>query len=196
MAAPVCNVTDFGYRTAQGNCSPYVFCSYPQPLTPELPLTNYGQSLPEAFAQPRFDINPHVALSLPNFFTQQSLSIGQNTFGQHLENYTYPSLSLLNGYQSQNQPTVPASGCFTLNSGETGVVARRHGEHPFTWRRRMTAPPTEGMTRTRDKYRVVYTEKQRVGLEKEFKNNKFITTKIRTRISKDLELSERQVCKL
>jgi hypothetical protein len=49
------------------------------------------------------------------------------------------------------------------------------------------------MTRTRDKYRVVYSEKQRLGLEKEYNKNKFITTEIRSKIAEDLGLSARQV---
>ena len=65
--------------------------------------------------------------------------------------------------------------------------------HPFYWRKRSNSVPTEGMTRTKDKYRVVYTEKQRIGLEKAFKENKFITMKEKTKLSKELDLSERQV---
>jgi hypothetical protein len=49
------------------------------------------------------------------------------------------------------------------------------------------------MTRTRDKYRVVYSDKQRRGLEKEYNTNKFITIEMRARISEELGLSVRQV---
>ena len=73
---------------------------------------------------------------------------------------------------------------------QTGTVSKE-GDHPFYWRRR--SPPAEGITRTRDKYRVVYTEKQRLGLEKEYENNKFITTQKKTELAKDLALSDRQV---
>ena len=67
--------------------------------------------------------------------------------------------------------------------------------HAFYWRKRGYSVPAEGMTRTKDKYRVVYTEKQRDGLEKAFKDNivKFITMKERNVLSKELDLSERQV---
>jgi hypothetical protein len=63
--------------------------------------------------------------------------------------------------------------------------------HPFYSRKRLE--PAAGMTRTRDKYRVVYTEKQRRGLEKAYNTNKFITTEIRSKISEELGLSTRQV---
>ena len=75
----------------------------------------------------------------------------------------------------------------------TNPATRPKPSHPFYWRKRGNSVPTEGMTRTRDKYRVVYTEKQRVGLEKEFKTNKFITMQRKMEISKELDLSERQV---
>ena len=70
-------------------------------------------------------------------------------------------------------------------------TTHKHQSHPFYSRKR--TEPAVGMTRTRDKYRVVYTEKQRIGLEKAYEENKFITTKIRTELSKDIDLSERQV---
>ena len=75
----------------------------------------------------------------------------------------------------------------------TNPATRPKPAHPFYWRKRGNPVPTEGMTRTRDKYRVVYTEKQRVGLEKEFKTNKFITMQRKMELSKELDLSERQV---
>ena len=75
----------------------------------------------------------------------------------------------------------------------TNPATRPKPAHPFYWRKRGNSVPTEGMTRTRDKYRVVYTEKQRVCLEKEFKTNKFITMQRKMEISKELDLSERQV---
>ena len=74
--------------------------------------------------------------------------------------------------------------------GHNGTVSKEEN-HPFYWRRR--SPPVEGRTRTRDKYRVVYTEKQRLGLEKAYENNKFITTQKKTELAKDLALSDRQV---
>lgn len=50
-----------------------------------------------------------------------------------------------------------------------------------------------GKTRTKDKYRVVYTDQQRVELEKEFLYNKYITMKRKTEMAQCLGLSERQV---
>ncbi|KAF7989954.1 hypothetical protein HCN44_008628 [Aphidius gifuensis] len=50
-----------------------------------------------------------------------------------------------------------------------------------------------GKTRTKDKYRVVYTDYQRVELEKEFHYNKYINIKRKAELSVNLGLSERQV---
>lgn len=50
-----------------------------------------------------------------------------------------------------------------------------------------------GKTRTRDKYRVVYSDSQRLELEKEFHFNKFITLRRKAEIAAMLNLSERQV---
>uniref|UniRef100_A0A8D2ZLS8 Caudal type homeobox 1a n=1 Tax=Scophthalmus maximus TaxID=52904 RepID=A0A8D2ZLS8_SCOMX len=50
-----------------------------------------------------------------------------------------------------------------------------------------------GKTRTKDKYRVVYTDHQRQELEKEFLYNRYITMRRKTELSMALSLSERQV---
>lgn len=50
-----------------------------------------------------------------------------------------------------------------------------------------------GKTRTQDKYRVVYTDHQRLELEKEFQYNKYITMRRKSELSVGLSLSERQV---
>nr|XP_040030378.1 homeobox protein CDX-1a isoform X2 [Gasterosteus aculeatus aculeatus] len=47
-------------------------------------------------------------------------------------------------------------------------------------------------TRTKDKYRVVYTDQQRLELEKEFQCNQYITMRRKTELSMALSLSERQ----
>uniref|UniRef100_A0A8C6M331 Caudal type homeobox 1a n=1 Tax=Nothobranchius furzeri TaxID=105023 RepID=A0A8C6M331_NOTFU len=48
-------------------------------------------------------------------------------------------------------------------------------------------------TRTKDKYRVVYTDHQRQELEKEFQCNRYITMRRKSELSMALSLSERQV---
>lgn len=51
-----------------------------------------------------------------------------------------------------------------------------------------------GKTRTKDKYRVVYTDRQRMVLEKEFTfANKYISIRRKAELAKTLELSERQI---
>nr|XP_027194926.1 probable serine/threonine-protein kinase DDB_G0282963 [Dermatophagoides pteronyssinus] len=50
-----------------------------------------------------------------------------------------------------------------------------------------------GKTRTKDKYRVVYTENQRIELEKEFMFSRYITIKRKAELANELSLSERQV---
>ena len=50
-----------------------------------------------------------------------------------------------------------------------------------------------GKTRTRDKYRVVYSDVQRLELEKEFMYAKYITIRRKSELASMLQLSERQV---
>lgn len=48
-------------------------------------------------------------------------------------------------------------------------------------------------TRTKDKYRVVYTDHQRLELEKEFHYSRYITIRRKAELASSLGLSERQV---
>ncbi|CAF2087179.1 unnamed protein product [Rotaria magnacalcarata] len=53
--------------------------------------------------------------------------------------------------------------------------------------------PVNGKTRTRDKYRIVYTDRQRYELENEFNVSKYISIPRKAALSSALALSERQI---
>lgn len=71
------------------------------------------------------------------------------------------------------------------------------GSEPFNSKRRtlesVRPSVSGGKTRTKDKYRVVYTDQQRLELEREFQYNRYITMRRKTELSMALSLSERQV---
>ncbi|KAM7389696.1 hypothetical protein PAMP_023659 [Pampus punctatissimus] len=111
----------------------------------------------------------------PYSFPVSSPSTGQVSF-------TSPDLS--------GTPTAIGGGSFTPYNFISS-------QDPFCSRRRphesIRAPVSGGKTRTKDKYRVVYTDQQRLELEKEFQYNRYITMRRKTELSMALSLSERQV---
>ena len=50
-----------------------------------------------------------------------------------------------------------------------------------------------GRTRTKDKYRIVYSDHQRLELEKEFHYSRYITIRRKAELANNVGLSERQV---
>ncbi|NWI61694.1 CDX4 protein, partial [Calyptomena viridis] len=68
-----------------------------------------------------------------------------------------------------------------------------HRHSSYEWMRKTVQATSTGKTRTREKYRVVYTDHQRLELEKEFHCNRYITIRRKSELAANLRLSERQV---
>ncbi|TNN46010.1 Homeobox protein CDX-1 [Liparis tanakae] len=85
-----------------------------------------------------------------------------------------------------------------LDADATPLMQMPRGRWTFEYRSgtvviRMSLCFTDGKTRTKDKYRVVYTDHQRLELEKEFHYSKYITIRRKAELATTLGLSERQV---
>ncbi|TSQ81013.1 Homeobox protein CDX-1 [Bagarius yarrelli] len=63
----------------------------------------------------------------------------------------------------------------------------------YQWMSKTVQSSSTGKTRTKEKYRVVYTDHQRLELEKEFHFNRYITIRRKSELAVNLGLSERQV---
>ncbi|NXK87730.1 CDX4 protein, partial [Formicarius rufipectus] len=79
----------------------------------------------------------------------------------------------------------------TLHAQHGSPGTPRHSS--FEWMRKTVQATSTGKTRTREKYRVVYTDHQRLELEKEFHYNRYITIRRKSELAANLRLSERQV---
>lgn len=82
-----------------------------------------------------------------------------------------------------------------LNTSAAEHQAPSSPRRSYEWIKKTPQPVITGpgKTRTKDKYRVVYTDHQRLELEKEFHYSRYITIRRKAEISVTLGLTERQV---
>ncbi|XP_052281095.1 homeobox protein Hox-B13a-like [Dreissena polymorpha] len=132
------------------------------------------------------DLSQYISGNISQLSTLKTL---QDVCGLGLATASYANAAWLNGNVLSSTTQGSVKRTFESQNEVEGAIF----DHPFYNRRRRAAAPEEGMTRTRDKYRVVYTEKQRNGLGQAYEENKFITMETRTNLSKELDLSDRQI---
>ncbi|KAL4648290.1 homeobox protein CDX-1-like [Arapaima gigas] len=93
----------------------------------------------------------------------------------------------------------PPAGCAQVAAAPESVTVSqppppgRERRSSYQWMRKTAQSTSTGKTRTKDKYRVVYTDHQRLELEKEFHYNRYITIRRKSELALNLGLSERQV---
>ncbi|XP_003404647.1 homeobox protein CDX-1 [Loxodonta africana] len=95
-------------------------------------------------------------------------------------------------------PPGPGPGLLAQPLGGPGAPSSPGAQRrtPYEWMRRSVAAgggSGGGKTRTKDKYRVVYTDHQRLELEKEFHYSRYITIRRKSELAANLGLTERQV---
>ncbi|XP_076117977.1 homeobox protein CDX-4-like [Mytilus galloprovincialis] len=101
----------------------------------------------------------------------------------------------MNNMSTSPQPTGSPTTS-TGSSGSNGSPSNKQIRPPYDWMKKTSYVPTgpqPGKTRTKDKYRVVYSDHQRLELEKEFHYSRYITIRRKAELAQNLGLSERQV---
>ncbi|KAI4504852.1 hypothetical protein M0802_000402 [Mischocyttarus mexicanus] len=149
--------------------------------------------------------NPGTPLNSPTVNSASSSNTISNINTNNKENTVTHARSEQPGssFWSENSPGTPCvspamnnnMSYSVMNNRENTVAHVRQIRSPYGWMKRPSyqSQPTPGKTRTKDKYRVVYTDFQRLELEKEFHFNTYITIRRKTELAGSLALSERQV---
>ncbi|XP_009475571.1 PREDICTED: homeobox protein CDX-4-like [Nipponia nippon] len=106
------------------------------------------------------------------------------TWGSHYG----PQREDWNAYGPGPSSTVAAA---QINGSSPGQVS--YGSADYSSLHPAGAGGLPPKTRTKEKYRVVYTDHQRLELEKEFHCNRYITIRRKSELAANLGLSERQV---
>ncbi|KAM4019679.1 homeobox protein CDX-4-like [Anomaloglossus baeobatrachus] len=133
-------------------------------------------------------------------------SLWENNHGIPVEEYKYygpgtssPVISGLSNahatYDSHDYGDMHHSGSMEvpINNVNTQPSSNNQRHHPYDWAKKTMHANPAAKTRTKEKYRVVYTDHQRLQLEKEFLSNRYITIRRKSEIALNLGLSDRQV---
>ncbi|XP_073493994.1 homeobox protein CDX-4-like [Phyllobates terribilis] len=136
-------------------------------------------------------------------------SLWENNHGIAVEEYNYygpgipgtssPVISGLSNahttYDSHDYRDMHHSGPgeVPINTVNIPPSSNNQRHHPYDWTKKTMHASPGGKTRTKEKYRVVYTDHQRLQLEKEFLSNRYITIRRKSEIALNLGLSDRQV---
>ncbi|XP_037902538.1 homeotic protein caudal isoform X2 [Hermetia illucens] len=130
--------------------------------------------------------------------TPQGIPSNITSGGGNSENLTegLPSPPITVSGSEMSSPGVP-NGASSPHAPNNASNSRpTPDKSPFyDWMKKPSYPaqPNPGKTRTKDKYRVVYTDFQRLELEKEYHTSRYITIRRKTELAQALQLSERQV---
>ncbi|KAK8400767.1 hypothetical protein O3P69_002518 [Scylla paramamosain] len=92
----------------------------------------------------------------------------------------------------RSQPVPPTATPLSQSPATNGSFTGQSECGDATTTNPSSSSPT-GKTRTKDKYRVVYSDHQRLELEKEFHYSRYITIRRKSELASMLGLSERQV---
>ncbi|XP_056397311.1 homeobox protein CDX-1-like [Hyla sarda] len=134
-------------------------------------------------------------------------SLWENSYGMEEYNYYGPGITgtsssimsgLSNGqaiYESHDIREMHHSGSeeMPLTGVNNHPSSNNQRHQSCEWAKKATYTDPIGKTRTKEKYRVVYTDHQRLQLEKEFLSNRYITIRRKSEIALTLGLSDRQV---
>ncbi|XP_055597189.1 homeotic protein caudal isoform X2 [Uranotaenia lowii] len=180
--------------------------SSPQPMYYPHPHV-FHQSSPDWTGHENFPTPPQTLLphgsSPGGLHLGSGGGVGGQSSGPGSTNGANPGDHIGDGLHSIPSPPITVSGSDMSSPGAPNgssspqITSQRPTpvKSPFEWMKKQsyTAQPNPGKTRTKDKYRVVYTDHQRLELEKEFHYTRYITIRRKSELAQSLQLSERQV---
>ncbi|CAJ0578556.1 unnamed protein product, partial [Mesorhabditis spiculigera] len=145
------------------------------------PQANFATASPQgaSSAEPPYPTDPFPSTSTASPIVQASLL--QN-------NYRFDMMNSAHGYYMYPTFQPPDYG-FLTNWKNSAAIKRDNSQPPYR-----TGPGTNNVrVRTSEKYRNVYTDTQRLELEKEWSHNQFINAERKAHLSTELQLTERQI---
>nr|AAI08476.1 Cdx4 protein [Xenopus laevis] len=132
------------------------------------------------YGSPREEWNSYGA-GPSNTHMAQSSDLSPNQFAYNSSGYSSPHPSGTGILHSVDLTHAAANSPSALS------------QNSYEWMGKTVQSTSTGKTRTKEKYRVVYTDHQRLELEKEFHYSRYITIRRKTELAANLRLSERQV---
>ncbi|KAK4336746.1 hypothetical protein RND71_043677 [Anisodus tanguticus] len=153
-------------------------------LSSSSPISTTSSS-PEA----KFNFLPNNQSNYLNYLNQNCSF--PNSTPSHLQNGSNLNLQQFNSFNNLTRSQYEEDD-FMMRDDEEDDLSVSHYDIKYM-HYGPGSEPLPGKTRTRDKYRIVYTENQRTELENEYLLNKYISIGRKSEIAKKLQLSERQI---
>ncbi|XP_055548689.1 homeotic protein caudal [Wyeomyia smithii] len=174
--------------------------SSPQPMFYTHPHA-FHQASPDWSGHESFPTPPQTTL-IPHGPSPGGLHLGSQGSVASNTNHNHGGDHIGEGPHCMPSPPITVSGSDMSSPGAPNGLSSPQitsrptpVKSPYEWIKKQSyqTQPNPGKTRTKDKYRVVYTDQQRFELEKEFHYTRYITIRRKSELAQTLQLSERQV---
>uniref|UniRef100_A0A1I8BZX6 Homeobox domain-containing protein n=1 Tax=Meloidogyne hapla TaxID=6305 RepID=A0A1I8BZX6_MELHA len=175
-----------------------IFAGYPNPFPSTFNYFNQQQNIPNLYDNNQTRIDPGTSSSIYQqtpLTSMDAINLQIESNGRQFNPLLFPTPKVCVSVNSYNLEDTKTRAKNTLNNSlnnnlNNKLISSSTPQHPT---RQIFGPGTNNLrVRTKDQYRIVYNEFQRIELEKAFVNHIYVTSEVKAELSSRLHLTERR----